>query len=435
MQLAHCRFIRHFDAKRDEEPMNLLIDFKRPIVPLLILSALMCGAISPMAHAVTSTQSPVSITSVESLTSPNAQYFGQFGNSVATDSNIAIVGAGIESVDGLTGAGHAYIFNATTGALLLTLTSPNVQTSGFFGFSVAVSGNLAVVGAIFETVAGQSFAGRAYVFDTTTGSLVRTLTSLNVQSGGRFGFSVAINGNVIVVGAPQETVGGASDAGHAYVFDATSGALLQTLTSPSPQYFGLFGDSVSVSSAAIAVGAPYETDSRAVDAGHAYLFDPATGSLLHTLASPAAQSYAFFGQSVAVDGNTAVVGAPSQPSSISKGAVYVFDIPSGAVTGVLASPSAARGAQFGTSVAINGNVIAAGSPGASIGGLNYEGEAYLYSAQTHALILTLTSPNIQVHGLFGNSVGLSGDTLVVGANGESANGHDYAGHAYVFQFH
>ena len=213
--------------------MNPIIDFKRTIVLLLMVPALMCVATLPTAHAVTGAQSPVSITSVETLTSPNAQYFGQFGNSVATDGNIAIVGAGIESANGLTGAGHAYIFNATTGALLLTLTSPNAQSSGFFGNSVALGGNLAVVGAIFETVEGYSFEGRAYVFDATTGSLLQTLISPNVGTGGYFGFSVAISGNVIVVGAPLESAGGESNAGHAYVFDTVTGALLETLSSPN----------------------------------------------------------------------------------------------------------------------------------------------------------------------------------------------------------
>ena len=193
---------------------------------------------------------------------------------------------------------------------------------------------------------------------------------------------------------------------------------------------------MAASTGTILIGAPYESEGRFTDAGHAYLFDAATGSLLHTLTSPAHQSYTFFGQSVAIDGHNAVVGEPSQPSKIDRGAVDVFDTLSGALTGVLASPKSARGGQSGTSVAISGNVIAAGAPGVSIGGgLKYEGEAYLYNAQTHAPIGTLTSPNIQVHGLFGNSVGLSGNTLVVGANGESANGQDYAGHAYIFQFH
>ena len=75
-----------------------------------------------------------------------------------------------------------------------------------------------------------------------------------------------------------------------------------------------------------------------------------------------ALSYASFGRSIATSGTTTIVGDPSQPNQISGGAAYVFDSTSGSLAGVLASLANARGAQFGTSVAINGNVIAVGAP-------------------------------------------------------------------------
>ena len=80
-----------------------------------------------------------------------------------------------------------------------------------------------VVGAPGETVNGQTAAGHAYVFDATTGSLIATLTSPNAQSGGEFGFSVAISSSGVIVGAPGETSSGLTQAGNAYSF-STAGS-------------------------------------------------------------------------------------------------------------------------------------------------------------------------------------------------------------------
>src|SRR5206468_10395139 len=115
----------------------------------------------------------------------------------------------------------------------ITLTSPNAQTVGVFGSSVAVNeGDPIVVVGAFDESAGtpaQPFAGHAYVLDTTTG-LITTLTSPNAQTDGEFGFSVAVSGTTVVVGAPGESAGTPAQpqAGHAYVFDATQGSLTPT---------------------------------------------------------------------------------------------------------------------------------------------------------------------------------------------------------------
>ena len=105
----------------------------------------------------------------------------------------------------------------------ITLTSPNAQTGGDFGSSVAVSGTTVVVGAPLESAGtpAQPLAGHAYVFDASTGFLTpTTLTSPNAQIDGFFGSSVAVNEGdpIVVVGAPDESGGGSPAGGHAYVF-------------------------------------------------------------------------------------------------------------------------------------------------------------------------------------------------------------------------
>src|SRR5439155_979942 len=163
-----------------------------------------------------------------------------------------VVGAPQEYANGLFHAGHVYVFS-TAGSLLATLTSPNALVSGEFGWSVAVSGMNVVVGAPFETASGLLQAGHAYIF-SSTGSLIATLTSPNAQTQGWFGNSVAISGMTGEVGAPYEGGPGLSVSGRTYTFSARS-FLINTLTSPNALPGEAFGFSIAVDGPSLVVGA------------------------------------------------------------------------------------------------------------------------------------------------------------------------------------
>jgi hypothetical protein len=262
------------------------------------------------------------------LLSPNPQQDGRFGTSIAVDTVVA-VGALGETVNGLDDAGRTYTYNSTTGGLLATLTSPNPQLAGGFGWSVATLENTVVVGAPSEAVNGFENAGRAYMFNALTGSLIRTLMTPNPQPGGTFGQSVsvaagAIN-NIVAVGAPNELVPEVQQvSGNAYTFNAMTGALLNTFTSPNPQFNGLFGSTVAVLGNTLAVGAPNETVSELLEAGRVYVFNALTGSLIITLTSPHPQVGGNFGASVALSNEFIIVGAPSEAVE-NPGRVYIFN--------------------------------------------------------------------------------------------------------------
>jgi outer membrane protein assembly factor BamB len=353
------------------------------------------------------------------LTSPNPKVSGDFGHSVATSDTTVVVGAPFEDVGTKVDAGKAYLFDATTGDLIGTLTSPGPLFEGLFGSSVAISGTAVVVGAPSED--------RAYVFDSTSGALITTLSSPN-PSGGGFGSSVAISDITVVVGAPYEDDGTNGAAGHAYVFDATTGDRIQTLTSPNPQPSGVFGLSVAVfvDDATVVVGAPGETVG-----GHAYVFDATSGSLISTLISPSPLAGGGFGSSVAISDTTVVVGAQSEPTG---GHVYVFEATTGDLIRTLASPDGQAGGGFGHSLAISDTTVVVGAPGESPGNAFASGRAYVFDASTGSLITTLTSPNTPIDGFFGSSVGVFVDdaTVVVGAPGETAGTMIGAGNAYLF---
>ena len=156
------------------------------------------------------------------LTSPNVQDEAWFGWSVSMSGGLVAVGSPDETVEGYFEAGQAYVFNATSGRLIETLTSPNVQDTGGFGYSVSMSGKLVAVGAYYETADGYTGAGHAYVFNSATGKLITSLTSPKAQSEGYFGWSVSLTGKLVAVGAPLETADGYAWAGHAYVFNSVT---------------------------------------------------------------------------------------------------------------------------------------------------------------------------------------------------------------------
>ena len=213
------------------------------------------------------------------LSNPTPETADQFGYSVAVSGDLVVVGAYADDT-GATDAGAAYVFDATTGNLLHTLNNPTPAASDYFGRSVAVSGNLVVVGASGDDT-GATDAGAAYVFDATTGNLLRTLNNPTPAASDSFGSSVAVSGSTVVVGASGDDTG-ATDAGAAYVFDASTGNLLRTLNNPTPAASDFFGSSVAVSGSTVVVGAASD-DTGATNAGAAYVFDATTGNLLRTL--------------------------------------------------------------------------------------------------------------------------------------------------------
>ncbi len=203
-----------------------------------------------------------------------------------------LVGASSED-GGAEGAGRAYLFSGATGALLHTLMSPNPEAFGNFGLMAAGvadadgdgAGDL-LVGAPSED-GGADGAGRAYLFSGATGTLLRTLASPNAQTNGQFGVSMAGAADAdgdgrgdLLVGTRFED-GGALGAGRAYLFSGATGVLLRTLESPNPEAGGSFGQSVAGVADAngdgqddLLVGA-YSEDGGALNAGRAYLFSGA----------------------------------------------------------------------------------------------------------------------------------------------------------------
>ncbi len=332
--------------------------------------------------------------------------------------------------------------------LLHTLNNPNAYGTSAddqFGYSVSVDGNYAIVGAPYEDDAGGLQSGKAYIFNATTGSLLRTLNNPNAygtSADDSFGYSVAISGNRVVVGAYDEGDAGGTYSGKVYIFDVNTGGLLTTLSNPNAygtSTSDYFGYSVDIDGNRVVVGAYIEDDAGGTGSGKAYIFDATTGSLLHTLHNPNAYGTSdtdYFGYSVAISGNRVVVGAYGEDDAggTYSGKVYIFDVNTGGLLTTLSNPNAygtSTSDIFGISVAINGNRVAVGASYEDDAGGTQSGKAYIFDATTGSLLRTLNNPNAystSANDNFGFSVAISGNRVVVGAYGEGTD----SGKAYIF---
>jgi phage host-nuclease inhibitor protein Gam len=171
---------------------------------------------------------------VWTLNNPNAYSTSSadnFGYAVSISGNYAIVGAPQEDDASGGDTGKAYIFNVTTGQLVWTLNNPNAYLnngSDNFGNAVSISGNYAIVGAYLEGDTQGTGSGKAYIFNVTTGQLVLTLNNPNAYSTGvndNFGYAVAISGNYAIVGAYLEDDSGGISSGTAYIFNLSAQTL------------------------------------------------------------------------------------------------------------------------------------------------------------------------------------------------------------------
>lgn len=362
------------------------------------------------------------------IPNPSPAQLDYFGQSVATEGNLVVVGAYLDDTFG-SDAGITYVFDATTGILLHTLSQPNPSRSDYFGFSVAISGNTIAVGARRADVEATD-DGAVYLFDAVDGSFVREIANPTPENFDSFGRSVALSGDLVVIGADGDNTD-APGSGAAYVYAVSSGELVHTLLNPTPAFVDLFGYSVGISGDNVVVGA-IRADEGASDSGAAYLFAAGTGELLNTWANPTPSDLDVFGASVAVDGNTVAVGAYwDDTAGTDAGAAYVFDVGSGGLMHALPNPTLGSFNYFGYSVAVEGTLVVVGAPFEDVDNVTNAGQVFLFDAATGGLLSTISNPQPAASDSFGLSVAVSGNLVVVGAYRADSGATD-SGIAYVF---
>ena len=436
----------------------------------------------------------------EYLKASNADSNDAFGYSVAISGDTAVVGAYGESSNGVgvnglqtnnlaPNAGAAYVFvrSGSNWVQQAYLKASNPNVDDFFGQSVAIDGDTIAIGAVGESssspgVGGNQLsnsmpsAGAVYVFHRTgtTWSQQAYLKASNPGQLDRFGVSVAVSGNRLVVGASHEDsaaagVGGDSSdnslplAGAAYVFTRTgstwSGPVYLKASIPGNEDF--FGYDVAIQGTRVVVGAYGEdsaavginsdgSDKSAIGAGAAYLFELVGGNWVQTTYFKASNTDQgdSFGRSVDLDGDSLVIGSVGEDSNqpgvnvdqsdnnaSASGAAYVFTKVGGswAQQAYIKSSNPQSSQNFGQSIAIEGDRLAVGavSENGSTAGVNgneydltspFSGATYVFqrTAGTWAQTSYIKGAAVTAYDHFGSSVDLSGDILFIGVDGEDS---------------
>lgn len=322
-----------------------------------------------------------------------------------------------------------------------TLTASGLDPDSEFGLNVDISGEHAVIGAIFDDVAGINAAGSARVYRLNAAGngwiAEQTLTSPDAFEFQRFGVNSAIGGEWIVVGATEVdedcNPDPLCDTGIVYVYHDNGLLWLhdQSLVRSGGSPADKFGTRVDVDGNRIVVGASDDTNANGTRAGAAYVFEYTNlfgGVWLQSAKLIAADGADFdnLGSDVAVSGTWAIVGARSSAADNS-GAAYLYEDTGGAwPERQKLTPGVAAGANFGSNVAIDGDIALVGAPGYA----NDLGAVFVYE-RFGALGWIQTEVLLAHDGVagdrFGTSTSISGDEVVVGAGSDD----DVKGSAYV----
>ncbi len=381
------------------------------------------------------------------LTATGGAANDQFGWSVALSGNTAIVGAYSDDVGANADQGSAYVFvrSGTVWTQQAQLNGSGGAANDQFGLSVAISGNTAIVGAYQDNVGANGDQGSAYVF--VRSGIVWTqqqqLTASDGAVGDLFGYSVVISGDTAIVGANSDGVGANIDQGSAYIFTRSGIVWTQQaqLTASDGAVGDLFGTSVAISGETAIIGAYTDDVGANGDQGSAYVFvrSGIVWTQQQQLNATGGAANDLFGLSVAISGDTAIVGAPFDDvgANTDQGSAYVF-VRSGIVWTQQQQLNASDGAvndQFGYNVAINGDTAIVGAPFDDVGATGNQGSAYVFvrSGIVWTQQAQLNASDGGANDFFGRSVAISGDTTIVGAYGDNVGATGNQGSAYVFR--
>jgi hypothetical protein len=274
------------------------------------------------------------------------------------------------------------------------ITIPGSGAYDGFGHTMVVDGNTAFIAAPNHPATGaDGFQGAVYVFVYAAGewSLTQTLVADDAAPGDAFGTAIALQGSNAIITSSLAQIGNFPQAGAAYVFhnDGTTWSQVQKLTAGTPQLIDNFGDSVALDGTRAIIGASSERGPNGeASVGAAYVFEQSGGSWTQTqrLTAIGAHERDMFGIAVGLHGDTAFVGASQATwvdgsSGPGPGRVHVFTA-SGSTwteTDQLEADDGVAGDYFGEAMVFDGETLLIGAPAVSTGGSGYQGAAYVFT--------------------------------------------------------
>ena len=324
-----------------------------------------------------------------------------FGTSVSVFGDTVVVGAPLDDTAAGADSGSAYVFvrSGTTWTQQAQFLPADLETGQSFGMSVSVFGDTAVVGGHLDNVGGGFGVGSAYAF-VRSGAVwtqQQKIVAADGTTDDQFGISVSLSGDTVVIGAFFEDVPGLNE-GSAYVFvrTGTTWAFQKKLVADDGTFLDLFGVSVALSGDIAVVGAVF-ADAAGTDSGAAYVFvrAGAVWTQQQKLVGSDTTGGDLFGVSVAITGDDTIVVGASDDDTVGggdAGSAYVFGR-SGTVWNEhrrLFAPDGAALDDLGTSVAVAGDTVLVGAVGDDTAAGSDTGSAHVFRGQVPVELQTFS---------------------------------------------
>jgi hypothetical protein len=369
-------------------------------------------------------------TQIESLNHASIESNDQYGYSVSISGTLAVIGAPRDDDNG-ENSGAAYVFKKVMGSWVFEEKIISTDGSEYdqFGSHVRISGSEIFVGAKgYDST--KTNAGSVYVYQNTKNKWSQTnqIFIPDPISEDEFGSFLGVSAGKLIVGSNRGTV---------YSFNSmkSNWAFSEKLTVEAGSTYDRFGNSVSIFGDFAAVGS-YKDDDNGPNSGSVYIYEYTTlkGWVQKVIIHASdATGHDYFGSSVHLSENRLIVGAENADNNeFSSGAVYVFDLENNvwSQTTKLTGDNFSSADNYGASVSYSNNHILVGASGEN----SQEGSVYIYELVNNMWQFgsKLQPTEGRTNGHFGTSVSLSGNLALIGASGEEA-GLNSGGAAYIFE--
>lgn len=303
---------------------------------------------------------------------------------------------------------------------------PDAFTNDFFGISVGMTPTNIIAGAPFADMPNSIDQGKAYIYTYNPNLVLQaTLLASDAAEGDLFGFSVSIDGDYAVVGAPGNDILGEHSVGWVYIFKRDGTIWNQTfvLTPSDWLAYDGYGTAVKVWEDYLAVGTPNKKVNGFTNAGKVYVYkrNGSSWTLIQQLTSPEVQNNERFGQELEIRDNKLFIGAPDNVSGPTDGTgkIYSYQLSNNTVTyeATLTSSDGKSGDGFGSAIDFLDNTLLVGAPTASDGATTGAGKAYVIKFQNNQYVeeAKLKSSRHEIAMAFGKSVSLVPGFAIISA--------------------
>lgn len=371
-----------------------------------------------------------------------------FGTSITVDEDTVVVGAPFDDDPNGKKSGSAHVFDRSRDGwqLTATLVPDDGDDEDKFGTAVALTGDTVLVGADTDEDPNGAYAGSVYVFERDADGWEQTskFAADDGDSYDWFGGAVAVSDGTAIVGARNDDDPNGDEGGSAYVFERRGDEWNQVakLADADGDSEDQFGSPIELVDDIAMIGS-YDGDPDRTDAGSVYVFERVDGEWVQTgkLSPEDSEAYDYFGDSIAIAGDTALIGASQHRDSADEnaGATYVFERRDDewTTTDKLFADDGDRRDWFGDSIGVADSTAIIGADGDEDPNGDEAGSAYVFERGAQGWVQTdkLTASDGDARDNFGGSIAVAGATAFIGARGdEDPNGNgNGSGSVYVFE--